>query len=240
MAEVDLDIGAGGGGVLASAYGPSHPAHASLHMVVPVLPALQAAVDLKQKLVAIEADVGDLDLIAFAGRGAAVLLGHHLPLGLIPGACLGVKLERFRGSRKVRFGFGVFGRQVAQDFDLFIVRQLVFDGDDAGASSGQQNDQAGAEGSKASSGSSSSHVHPRRRGTFHSARNSNAITMEVSGLASGPYLPPLQRSPEFHTTSYPVTLIVRPLSSTPRNGNVKFHPKCKPIGSQRSCERRTA
>ena len=90
----------------------------------------------------------------------------------------------------------------------------------------------------AGSASATIYAVPSATGTFQMATKSSTITSEVITLASGPYSPPLHKSPALHTSSYPVTFIVRPLRRTPKKGSATFHAKWIPAGSQRSRDRK--
>src|SRR5207244_9463439 len=72
----------------------------------------------------------------------------------------------------------------------------------------------------------------------YTARASRTIV--VNTPPSGPYSPPLQTEPAFHSIVRPVNFIVSPLRLTPNRGSVKFQPKWSPMGSHKSPLRRKA
>src|SRR5438309_1177072 len=98
-------------------------AHTDLHAIVPVLSALQPAVDLDHDLVVFEAHLSELYQIALARRRTH-LLAHVFPLLLVVSARGFVCQRLFRPWEEL-LNRGVLKTQAAHQLDALIVRELV-------------------------------------------------------------------------------------------------------------------
>ena len=122
--EIDFDPRARRRCIVPIAHRPRGIPHPRFNMVVPVLAALQAPIDFQHQFAALKGHPRDLDLVSHPCRHI-VTLCQPLPRRLIPRA-VEIVFQRLLRAGKIRLGFGKLRRQIAQNFNFFVVRQLVF------------------------------------------------------------------------------------------------------------------
>ena len=157
--------------------------------------ALQSMIQFEQNVVALKTHLRDLNFVAKArclphGQGP-IVPGHVIV------RAVGIELQRLLRSRYRHFCVRILRRQIAHETDLFVLGQFVRRVDDT--RSGQRDEKKSA-GYEFSGSGSSRYATPLLTGTFRITKNKTSRTPVASRLASGPYVPPLQRSPAFHTS----------------------------------------